>query len=131
MDAMRSCYDTTMRFPGVGLVRVRWFWTDLPPLDETHVYGSHNHSREEGWEDWDTGEPGEVWGAVRNYHKGFAPPTGCDGEPQGDSAAWVGESDESSPLFPCGGFGAEFSDEFTEAFYSGTWADGSTGGWEP
>lgn len=131
MDTLRSCYDTTMRFPGVGLVPVRWYFTDRPCLPYTHVYGSHNHSREEGWEDDDTGDPGEVWGAKRRYHKGFPPPGIICDDPLGSELAWLGETDELSPLYQTPGFGAEFSEEFSEAFYSETWASGGTAGWEP
>jgi len=99
MDALRSCYTTTMRFPHAGLVRVRWYWTDKPLLGKETIYGSHNHSRDEGWEDWDTGEPGEVWGAERVYDRGDPPTDLCCDGPRGSDAAWVGENSGNDPLY--------------------------------
>jgi hypothetical protein len=71
-------------------------------LPFTHVYGSHNHSREQGWDDVDTGDPGEVWGSDRPYYKGAAPIL-C-GEPgiKGDANAWLGLTDRNSPRYITG-----------------------------
>jgi hypothetical protein len=124
MDALRSCYTTTMRFPGVGLVPVRWYWTDKPPLPLEHVYGSHNHSRSQGWEDYDTGEPGEVWGATRKFYNG-ASPVGCPCVTyRGDENAWLGVSDSTSPLYPSCIWGFAFDLGFSAGFDSETYANG-------
>jgi hypothetical protein len=88
-----------MRFPGVGVVPIRWYWTDKPLLGLETIYDSHNHSREEGWDDEDTGEPGEVWGSPRVYDKGEPPGNQCCTGPRGSDAAWVGENDASDPLY--------------------------------
>lgn len=98
MDALRSCYTTLMRFPGVGVVPIVWYFTDRPPLDVTHVYGSHNHSREDGWDDWDTGEAGEVWGAPRTYYNGALPVGLTCGQPFGTIGSWAGGSDERTRM---------------------------------
>lgn len=127
MDTLRTCYTTTMRFPGVGLVPVRWYFTDKPPLPYEHVYGSHNHSRDQGWEDYDTGEPGEVWGAVRQRVNG-SPPVFCPCESyEGDESAWVGVSDANSPLFPPCVWGFAFNGAFSTGFDSQTYAQSQTG----
>lgn len=102
MDSLRSCYRTWMRFPGVGLVQVQWYWTDFPPLPYTHVYGSHQHSREEGWDDWDTGESGEVWGAEREWCDGSFPAGIVCGDPQGKPPAWGGQPVSPPDKFPAG-----------------------------
>jgi hypothetical protein len=118
MDALRSCYRTTMRFPGVGLVPIRWYWTDCPCLPVETVYNSHNHSRDKGWDDYDTGAPGEVWSAARTYDRGIPPPGfGC-GQPQGSQAAWLGQSDENSPLYPVGVAGYEYDEGYDNSFFS-------------
>jgi len=123
MDAMRTTYDVDMRFPGVGIVRVRWFFTDNPVLDVVHVYGSHNHSREDGWEDYDTGDPGEVWGSVRTRNDGRPPPSSSCGVPTTDENAWLGETDENSPLYLVGttdvsefDYGADYSTDYESPF---------------
>lgn len=124
MDALRSCYETTMRFPGVGLVPVRWYWTDEPVIEVETVYTSHNHTREEGYEDYDTGQAGEVWGAERRYYKGQAPlPSACSG-PEGDEAAWLGLSDNTSPLYPTPGWTAEYDEAYSGEWWSITYANG-------
>lgn len=87
-----------MRFPGVGLVEVVWYWTDKEPLNKEHVYGSHNHSREQGWDDGDTGEPGEVWGAERPWDSGAPRVDTCCPGPHGTDASWVGEIDPNNTL---------------------------------
>lgn len=120
MDSLRSCYRTLMRFPGVGIVPIQWYWTDKPVLDKVHVYGSHNHTREEGWDDYDTGEPGEVWGAPRYYVKGEPPLVAEDGEPHGSDAAWLGQTDSSSPMFSCGEWGHAYDESFSNDYDSPT-----------
>ena len=118
MDTLRSCYTTEMFFPGFGKHWIRWYWTDQPPLDKNHVYGSHNHIREQGDDDADTGEPGEVWGSPRKWYSG-SPPVQCfcDG-PMGTDEAWVGETDSGSPLFPSCIWGPEFDSSMSEEFLS-------------
>lgn len=86
-----------MRFPGFGVHEVEWYWTDKGPLPYDTVYSSHNHIREEGDDDGDTGEAGEVWGAPRTHYSGNPlPGYPCKG-PFGSEAAWLGQTDSSSP----------------------------------
>jgi hypothetical protein len=98
-----------MRFPGVGLVDVRWFFTDADPLPFTTVYNDLNWEKQTQ-ADWlfDTGAAGEVWTADRPWRNGRSPDlSNCNG-PEGSLAAWNGVSDPDSPLFHCGAFGAPF-----------------------
>lgn len=102
MDALRSCYSTLMRFPTVGVVPIMWYWTDFPPLNETHVYGSHNHSREQGWDDADTGEMGEVWGAPRIWRDGSKPDGVLCHPALGSPVGWGGYPEHPPVLYPTG-----------------------------
>jgi len=93
---LRSCYVTTMRFPGVGDVPVQWYWCDkdAQPLPFPTVYNSRNWINE--------GErgpnvPGEIEGAPRKWANGKNPHQGCD-KPKGSADAWIGKP---SPLLVC------------------------------
>lgn len=118
MDTLRSCYTTLFRIPGVGIVPGRWFWTDELPIDKEHVYGSHNHIREVGDDDADSGEPGEVWGAPRHWYNG-APPVECvcDG-PKGSDETWLGNTDSNDPLYLSCFWGPEWDSSMSEEWLS-------------
>jgi hypothetical protein len=122
MDTLRSCYVTMMRDGHGTVFPARWYFTDNPPLDKVHVYGSHNHIREQGDDDRDTGDPGEVWGAKRRWVDGSPPlASACEG-PQGTDTAWLGELDDSGP-FPPALWGAEFDDSYDDSYLSTTYVD--------
>jgi hypothetical protein len=101
-----------MRFPGFGVFPVVWFFTDDDTFDMETIYNSHNHSREDGYEDMDLGTPGEVWGATRTYHYGNRPDWVICGEPFGSQSAWNGETDSTSPVTPTGYPGTGASHDF-------------------
>ncbi len=125
MSVTRSCYRTTMRFPGVGLVPVRWFFTDRDFLPFPHVYDNLMWDRQDiADQDGDTGEPGEVWNAPRPWRNGEGPDlTGCD-SPFGSPAAWLGLTDASSPTTPCGGtFGGAYALDYSDSWDSLTFAE--------
>ncbi len=127
MDTLRSCYRTMMRFPGVGVVPVQWYFTDKPPLDKEHVYGSHNHIREQGDDDYDTGEPGEVWGASRQWANGVGPVQDFCAGPFGSDNSWIGEPELDAPTIPSALWGAEYDDSHSEGHLSTTYMEGHTG----
>jgi len=118
MDTLRSCYTTLFRIPGIGVIPGRWFWTDALPVDKEHVYGSHNHIREDGDDDADTGEPGEVWGAPRHWYSGAPPIAGDCGPPIGEDRVWTGEEAGPFDTVPSPIWGPEFDLSMSEEFWS-------------
>lgn len=123
MDCLRSCYETLMRDGQGNVFKARWYWTDQPPLDKEHCFGSHNWSKEEWSPEEDDGGPGEIWGATRKWYSG-APPIACDCiAPGGSDAAWLGEDDGSGVSFPGCLWGAEFDLGFDDSFLSETYVN--------
>lgn len=97
-----SCCLSLMRFKNAGLVWVRWYWTDLPPLDVPTVYGSQFWISEGEHSEFDDGTVGEVFGSEIPYRKGEAP-AGVTGTPQGSADAWIGQPEDGESLYsPCG-----------------------------
>ena len=122
MDWQRSCKEVTMVFPGVGPLRVRWYWTDKEPLPFPHVYGSA---------DWRADKPVDFDGDIDGYgedltyprpeRNGQPPlPCSCTG-PEGSEAAWRGEP--TTELFGCPGWGAEYNEEYSDAYDSITFEE--------
>jgi hypothetical protein len=123
MDWQRSCKETTMIFPGVGPVRVRWYWTDKPPLPFPTVYGSADW-RADKPVDFDGDIPGfgEDLTYPRPQRNGKPPlPCDCDG-PQGSPAAWLGLT--GTPLYSCPGWGASYDLGYNDDYDSLTLAGG-------
>lgn len=85
-----------MFFPGVGPVKVKWFFVDdkTPPLSVPTCYNSTNWLTDK---DRPTTTPGEIYGAARPWSDGRKPALGCT-KPKGSAAAWAGEL---SPLIQC------------------------------
>lgn len=103
MGDIRAAYTTLMRFPGVGVIGVRWYFTDKPYLDKPHVYGPWRWFRENDLDsEIDDGQPGELRTYPWQFANGNAPRgLTCTG-PRGTDAQWVGEQVE--PLYPVGGY---------------------------
>lgn len=95
MDMLRSCYETWMRFPGLSSewIKIRWVFVDgetksVPPT----VYSSLN---------WEPPErhAGERKGLSRKWVDGSKPPVAFDPF-FGSDEAWLGNTDENSPIAP-------------------------------
>ncbi len=124
IDATRSCYATLCRIPGVGVIPIRWFFTDSALVNRETVYGSHNHIREDWSDDVDTGEPGEVWGSRRVWVDGSPPTPGlCSGD-GGTDSTWLGNEDPSSPSFLSPPWPCEFDESYSVEYFSRTYVDG-------
>ncbi len=124
MSDVRHCYEAWMTFPGVGDVKVRWYYTDKDYLPYPHVYGSADNNADKP-ADYDDREVdiGEDMTRPRPRRDGKPPlPCDCTG-PRGSPEAWAGLSDASSPLFSCPGWGAAYNEDYNEDYDSLTFAE--------
>jgi len=112
VEALRSAYKTTMRFPGAPTeeIEIRWYETTKPFLKTPTVYNSLNWDNPH---DARTHTAGEVFGAPRPWCNGSGPGSTGPAPPQGDPAAWLGETDSTSPMFLMGAF-CDYSETITE-----------------
>jgi hypothetical protein len=125
IDLLEVCYETDCYFPGFGVHRIRWYFTDKPFVPHPTCYLSKNWFRESQADlEWDDGTPGEVWTDLHRRRSGKPPAScACTG-PEGSPEAWMGLTDSSSPTFePCR-WGAGYSRGYSTGWNSLTLAEG-------
>lgn len=102
LGELRACYYSIIRFPGVGPVLGRYYFTDKPYLPLPHAYGPWRWFREsEADADADDGLVGDITSFPWRFYSGLAPQLHCDGF-RGSPEAWMGE--DTGERYTVGGF---------------------------
>jgi hypothetical protein len=110
-----------MRFPGIGLVPVVWYWTDKPFVDFGHVYGSWKWWKDDLSDyDQDDLQPGELLNIPQPFYVGTPPDAAPTSPvPRGSAAAWMGEDTGERYLvqgYPCARIGRAYSFGYSDGF---------------